>query len=103
MSKMFMDALEKHIDQLKKRTSSVDPKTAAEQKAHIEFLIKTSNDGRFQRSLTNALKRLDSEGPKETESEILPHLTALHEVLSRHPEYRKRRKRGPSKPKIGVS
>lgn len=92
-----MDALEKHIRQLDRKSSADQVATRESQREQIRLLLATATDGRFRRSLTNALRKLEEEAPKKASGpDILPQLKELHALLDQHPDYRrKRRKRSP--------
>ena len=94
---MFRKSLSRHIDQLTKRTEGGDAAQIERQLAKVRELLAVTTDGRFRRSLTSQIERLEQEKQGGADAgDIRRRLELLRKVyveLKDHPEYQARRGR----------
>lgn len=103
MSKMFKDAVETHIEQLKDKIHSADPKSIDEEIRSIEPALTRTNDARLRKALEkrlNTLKALKGgeNGRADDYKRILSAVQSVYSLIKERPEYNvKRAKRGEGK------
>jgi hypothetical protein len=100
MSKMFKDAVEAHIEQLKSRIHSADPKAVEEEIRTIEPALTRTSDPALRKALERRLATLKSlqtgvNGRADDYKRILSAVQSVYSLIKERPEYNvKRAKRG---------
>jgi hypothetical protein len=96
MSKMFLQQVEKHLDQLKSKLSSTGKDVEIELAQTRQFLSSTK-DRVWKNQLLKRIKKLEAEkktvGDTKEVNERYLMVKALHERIASHPEYNKTRKK----------
>lgn len=102
MSKMFKDAVETHIEQLKDKIHGADPKAVEMELKSIEPILKATSDARLRKALAKRLATLktmtDTDGRADDYKRILSAVQNVYSLIKERPEYNvKRAKRGEGK------
>lgn len=102
MSKMFKDAVETHIEQLKNKITGADPRHAEEELRSARALLERTTDTRLRKVLEKRVSALESQKTNANGAEdykkILSAVQNVYSLIRNRPEYNVvRRKRGEGK------
>jgi hypothetical protein len=102
MSKMFKDAVETHIEQLKNKITGADPRHIDEELKSASVLVAHTTDSRLRKALEKRVSALESQrtnaGGVEDHKKILSAVQNVYSLIRNRPEYNVvRRKRGEGK------
>lgn len=102
MSKMFKDAVETHIEQLKNKITGSDPRHIDEELKSAKALLEQTTDARLRTIVGKRVQTLESQrsnaGGAEDYKKILSAVQNVYSLIRNRPEYNVvRRKRGEGK------
>ncbi len=99
MSKMFKDAVETHIEQLKNKITGADPRHVEEEAKSVQALLDRTTDSRLRTALQKRLAALQKQkqnaGGADDYKKILSLIQNVYAQIKDRPEYNVvRKKRG---------
>lgn len=102
MSKMFKDAVETHIEQLKNKITGADPRHIDEELKSARLLLEQTTDARLRTIVGKRVQTLESQRSNANGAEdykkILSAVQNVYSLIRNRPEYNVvRRKRGEGK------
>ncbi len=102
MSKMFKDAVETHIEQLKGKITGADPRHVEEEAKSVQALLDHTTDARLRTALQKRLAALHKQrqgaGGTDDYKKILSAVQNVYSLIKERPEYNVvRKKRGEGK------